>query len=218
MKSFKCWKSHNNWLPLGVARECRGWRGPKHIHTQHHFPYLSLWGESLRESYESPYCIPGPDVSVQPQWAALLAMHAGLLHLLVPTELDSPPDWQSEFMLSVRSMLHVCSSCLQVWALAEWVGKVTIALKRQEETEEEWTLGEKRPQKIYCIYVAIKRSTEHQVIALMETVHQIDCVTWIASATDSIDSQQPAVHLYTVWLHMCDKTKQRQLVMRGKPP
>lgn len=42
-------------------------------------------------------------------------MHAGLLHLLVPTELDSPPDWQSEFMLSVRSMLHVCSSCLQPW-------------------------------------------------------------------------------------------------------
>lgn len=42
-------------------------------------------------------------------------MHAGLLHLLVPTELDSPPDWQSEFILSVRSMLHVCSSCLQAW-------------------------------------------------------------------------------------------------------
>lgn len=40
-------------------------------------------------------------------------MHAGLLHLLVPTELESPPDWQSEFILSVRSMLHVCSSCLQ---------------------------------------------------------------------------------------------------------
>lgn len=55
------------------------------------------------------------------QWAALLAMHAGLLHLLVPTELDSPPDWQSEFMLSVRSMLHVCSSCLQVWVLGEQV-------------------------------------------------------------------------------------------------
>lgn len=53
---------------------------------------------------------------MQPQLAALLAMHAGLLHLLVPTELDIPPDWQSEFMLSVRSMLHVCSSCLRVHA------------------------------------------------------------------------------------------------------
>lgn len=75
--------------------------------------HLSLCGESRRESYESPYCIPGQDASVQPQLAALLAMHAGLLHLLVPTELDIPPDWQSEFMLSVRSMLHVCSSCLR---------------------------------------------------------------------------------------------------------
>lgn len=80
--------------------------------TWTHLSYLSLWGESLNESYESPYCIPRPDASVQPQCAALLAMHAGLLHLLVPTELESPPDWQSEFILSVRSMLHVCSSCL----------------------------------------------------------------------------------------------------------
>lgn len=66
-------------------------------------------------------------------------MHAGLLHLLVPTELDSPPDWQSEFILSVRSMLHVCSSCLPMWASGK--RKVTTESRRREDTEEEGMLG-----------------------------------------------------------------------------
>lgn len=94
--------------------------------TRSSLAHLSLCGESLSESYESPYCIPGHDMSVQPQLAALLAMHAGLLHLLVPTELDIPPDWQSEFMLSVRSMLHVCSSCLRVRAHVSQGGSSTL--------------------------------------------------------------------------------------------
>ena len=39
-------------------------------------------------------------------------MHAGLLHLLVPTEDDIMPG-ESDMMLSVRSKLHVRSSCLK---------------------------------------------------------------------------------------------------------
>ena len=59
--------------------------------------------------------MPGPAPPRPPRWAALQArasMQAGLLHLLVPTDEDSAPDWQSEFILSVLSMLHVLSSCL----------------------------------------------------------------------------------------------------------
>lgn len=48
-------------------------------------------------------------------------MHAGLLHLLVPTEDESTPEGQSDSTLSVRSRLHVFSSCLCVeeWARVE---------------------------------------------------------------------------------------------------
>lgn len=80
------------------------------------FPsHLSLCGESPSESNESSYCRPGRWGTVEPQCAARLAlasMHAGLLHLLVPTEDDIMPG-ESERTLSVRSRLHVRSSCLR---------------------------------------------------------------------------------------------------------
>lgn len=78
--------------------------------------HLSLCGESPSESKESPYCRGCRWGSVKPQCAARLArasMHAGLLHLLVPTEDDIMPEGQSERTLSVRSRLHVLPSCLR---------------------------------------------------------------------------------------------------------
>lgn len=78
--------------------------------------HLSLCGESPSESKESPYCRAGRWGSVKPQCAARLArasMHAGLLHLLVPTEDDIMPEGQSERTLSVLSRLHVLPSCLR---------------------------------------------------------------------------------------------------------
>lgn len=43
---------------------------------------------------------------------ARASTHAGLLHLLVPTEDSIIPDWESEVRLSVRSKLQVWLSCL----------------------------------------------------------------------------------------------------------
>lgn len=47
---------------------------------------------------------------------ARASTHAGLLHLLVPTEDSIIPDWESEVRLSVRSKLQVWLSCL--WSKA----------------------------------------------------------------------------------------------------
>lgn len=76
---------------------------------------LSLCGESRRESTESRYCVMGLRESSMQKAAprrARASTHAGLLHLLVPTEDSIIPDWESEVRLSVRSKLHVWLSCL----------------------------------------------------------------------------------------------------------
>lgn len=80
---------------------------------------LSLWGESRRESTESRYCVVGRRCSSRQKVAprrARASTHAGLLHLLVPTEDSIIPDWESEVRLSVRSKLQVWLSCL--WSKA----------------------------------------------------------------------------------------------------
>lgn len=80
---------------------------------------LSLWGESRRESTESRYCVVGLRWSSMQKVAprrARASTHAGLLHLLVPTEDSIIPDWESEVRLSVRSKLQVWLSCL--WSKA----------------------------------------------------------------------------------------------------
>lgn len=76
---------------------------------------LSLCGESRRESTESRYCVMGLRESSMQKVAprrARASTHAGLLHLLVPTEDSIIPDWESEVRLSVRSKLQVWLSCL----------------------------------------------------------------------------------------------------------
>ena len=76
---------------------------------------LSLCGESRRESTESRYCVMGLRESSMQKAAprrARASTHAGLLHLLVPTEDSIIPDWESEVRLSVRSKLQVWLSCL----------------------------------------------------------------------------------------------------------
>lgn len=78
---------------------------------------LSLCGESRSESTESRYCIMGRRESSMQKAAprrARASTHAGLLHLLVPTEDSIIPDWESEVRLSVRSRLQVWLSCLWI--------------------------------------------------------------------------------------------------------
>lgn len=80
---------------------------------------LSLCGESRSESTESRYCVVGRRESSMQKAAprrARASTHAGLLHLLVPTEDSMIPDWESEVRLSVRSRLQVWLSCLWIKA------------------------------------------------------------------------------------------------------
>lgn len=63
---------------------------------------------------------------------ARASTHAGLLHLLVPTEDSIIPDWESEVRLSVRSKLQVWLSCLQIKTDMESKQRIPIKVSSEE--------------------------------------------------------------------------------------